>query len=251
MNNSGYLSCNGGAFLYNKRFNEVLTMKVQTMGILGKKLGMTQIFNDQGNAVPVTVLQAGPCAVTQKKTGDKDCYSAIQLGFDELKEKAVTKPLKGHFSKAGTSCYAFLREIRLPAAEIDQFEVGQVLGPDIFQPGDYVDVTGVSKGKGFAGVMKRHNFAGFPASHGTHEVFRHGGAIGQASSPGRVFKGTKMPGRLGGKRSTTQNIEVVKVENEKNLLLVRGAVPGSNGSYLIIKKALKKPSRAVAGKGGE
>ena len=221
------------------------------MGILGKKIGMTQIFGDTGDAIPVSVIQAGPCAVVQKKTREKDGYCAIQLGFDGVKEKAVTKPLRGHFGRAKAACYRFLREIRLPESEIEKYEVGQVIGTDIFTAGEFVDVVGVSKGKGFAGVMKRHGFAGFPGSHGTHEVFRHGGSIGQASSPGKVFKGTKMAGQMGAARVTVQNLEVVSVDPEKNLILIKGAVPGPSGGYLIVSKALKKPSGANEAKGGE
>jgi large subunit ribosomal protein L3 len=219
-------------------------MKTQNVGMLGKKLGITQIFTEEGDSLPVTVIQAGPCTVVQKKTGDTDSYSAVQLGFDEAKEKSLTKPLKGHFTKSNTKPFRYLREIRIPGKELEKYTVGQEITADMFNEGDFIDVIGTSKGKGFAGVIKRHGFSGFPASHGTHEVFRHGGSIGMASDPGRVLKGTRMAGRLGGKRTTIQSLKVIKVIKDKNLLLVRGSVPGASGGYLIIKKAAKKAAAA-------
>lgn len=225
-------------------------MKNYKMGLLGKKLGMTTIFIEDGKTVPVTVVQAGPCAVVQVKTDDTDKYSAIQLGFDEGKAASFTKPLQGHFAKATTAPFKLLGEIRLPAGEIKNFSVGQVLGADVFSEGDFIDVSGVSKGKGFAGVIKRHHFHGFPGSHGTHEYFRHGGSVGQHTFPGRVFKGLGMPGHLGAARSTVQNLKVARVIKEKNLILIRGAVPGANGGYLVIRKAIKKKAKAAGTKGG-
>lgn len=228
-----------------------MQMKTFRMGILGKKLGMTQVFNEIGNVDSITVVQAGPCAVVQKKSDEKEGYNALQLGFDEVKEKSITKPLKGHFAKAGSSAFRLLKEIRIPAEEFEKFSIGQALKADFFQAGEFVDVIGISKGKGFAGVIKRHHFAGFPASHGTHEVKRHGGAIGQASSPGRVFKGTRMAGHMGTSQRTVQNLKITRVIPEKNLLFIKGAVPGASGGYLIIKKALKKPPQADGEEGGK
>jgi len=226
-------------------------MKNYKMGILGKKVGMTQIFTDEGTVVPVTVVQAGPCTVVQVRTGDGGKYNALQLGFEEGKAKSFTKPLAGHFAKAKTPPFKFLREIRLPGEEIKGITVGQVIKADVFQAGDFVDVTGVSKGKGFAGVIKRHHFHGFPGSHGTHEYFRHGGSVGQHTFPGRIFKGLRMPGHLGSQQTTVQNLAVSRVIPEKNLLLIRGAVPGANGAYIVIKKAIKKKLRAAQAKGGK
>ncbi len=216
-------------------------MKTLRIGLLGKKVGMTRIFTQEGNALPVTIVQAGPCTIIQKKMEDKERYNALQLGFDEAPEKSTTKPLKGRFEKAKSPIFKYLREIRVSAEDAKKFNVGQALTVDIFKDGELIDVTGVSKGKGFAGVVKRHHFAGFPASHGTHEYFRHGGSIGQASFPGRVFKGTGMPGHMGAAKTTVQNLTVAKIIKEKNLLLIKGAVPGANGGYLIIRKAVKKP----------
>lgn len=219
-------------------------MKKYKMGLLGKKLGMTQIFTDDGKAVQVTVVQAGPCTIVQLKSGNAGAYHALQLGFEAGKAKSLTKPLQGHFAKAGTPPFKFLREVRVSGDEFKNYAAGQVIGAAIFEEGDFVDVSGISKGKGYAGVIKRHHFHGFGASHGTHEYFRHGGSIGQHSFPGRVFKGVGMAGQLGNARATVQNIEIVKVIGDKNLLLIGGAVPGANGSYLVIKKAIKKRTRA-------
>jgi large subunit ribosomal protein L3 len=225
-------------------------MKTLRMAIIGKKLGMTQIFDEGGLAVPVTVVQAGPCAVVQKKVQEKEGYNALQLGFEETTEKKVTKPLQGHFKKSNCPPYRVLREVRLPVEEMKQFEVGHTVKVDFFSTGDFIDVTGTSKGKGYAGVIKRHHFSGFPASHGTHEVKRHGGSIGQSSSPSRVFKGMRMAGQMGSAQKTVQHLRVVKVLEDKNILLIKGAVPGANGSYLLIKKSIKKPSKAPEKKGG-
>ncbi|MCX7857989.1 MAG: 50S ribosomal protein L3 [Deltaproteobacteria bacterium] len=211
------------------------------VGILGKKLGMTQIFDEQGNVVPVTVIKAGPCYVIQKKVEAKEGYNAIQVGFDEVtKEKNVNKPMGGHFKKAGVPPLRFIKEFRLDNEELELFQVGKVYGADLFETGTYVDVVGISKGKGFQGVVKRHGFRGAPASRGTHEYFRHGGSIGQNMTPGRTMKGKKMPGHMGAKRVTVQNLKVVEVKPELNVILVKGAVPGPNNGYLIIKRAIKK-----------
>ncbi len=207
-------------------------------GILGKKIGMTQVFNSAGRLVPVTVVEAGPCVVVQIKTEEKDGYSAVQLGLEEIKKKtAVNKPLQGHFSRAGINPQRYLREIRIDAGEQDKYQVGQVLKADLFQEGEKVDVAGISKGKGFAGVIKRHGFRRGPMGHGSM-YHRRVGSLG-ATDPERVFKGRKLPGRMGGERVTIQGLEVVQVDPENNLLLLKGAVPGRKGSLLMIKETVK------------
>jgi len=209
------------------------------MNLLAKKLGMTQIFLDNGECVPVTVIEAGPCIVLQKKTTKTDKYPAIKVGFDEKKSsKNVTRPLLKQFEKLNIKPLNYIKEIRLASDdEVNKFEVGQKISvTDVFKKGDKVDVTGKSKGKGYAGGMKRHNMSGAATqTHGTHEFFRHGGSVGQHSDPSRVFKGLKMPGRLGNETVTTVNLEVVDIQPEKNLILIKGAVPGKKSSYLIIK----------------
>jgi large subunit ribosomal protein L3 len=210
-------------------------------GILGVKLGMTQIFDEEGRVVPVTVVRAGPCPVIQVRTKERDGYDAVQLGYGEVKR--ANKPLAGHFAKAGVEPTRHLVEFRLDA----DVEPGQTVTVDQFATGDLVDVTGVSKGKGFSGAMKRHGFAGLGAGHGVHKVHRAPGAIGACATPGRVFPGTRMAGRHGGTRVTIQNLELAGVDAERNLLLVRGAVPGANGSLLIVRDASKAPARTDAG----
>ncbi len=200
-------------------------------GLIGKKLGMTQIFWEDGAAIPVTVIEAGPCVVIQKKTKETDNYDAIQLGFSRQKEKKVTKPLKGHFEKAGKGYFRFLREFRVESP--GNYEVGQELKADIFEIGDRVDVIGITKGKGFAGVIKRHGFHGGGATHGSM-FHRAPGSIGASAYPSRVFKGTKLPGQMGNKRQTIQHLIVVGVNVGRNLILVRGAVPGSKSGIIII-----------------
>ncbi len=209
-------------------------------GLLAEKLGMMQIFSEDGEVVPVTVTRVGPCSVVQKKTLERDGYGALQLGFQEKeKSKNVNKPRSGHFGKAGVPPTRYLREMRVD--DIDRYEEGQVIkAEEVFRPGDFVDVTGVSKGKGFAGVMKRHGFHGSKKTHGTHESFRGPGSIGAAAYPGKVFKGKKLPGRMGGVRTTTQNLEVVHLIGEQDLMLIRGAVPGARGGLLLIRKSVKK-----------
>lgn len=204
-------------------------------GILGRKLGMGQFFTPEGMLVPVTLIEAGPCTIVQKRTVDTDGYSAVQLGFGERPEKKLNKPLKGHFRRAGVKSTRYLRELRTDDAV--NYEVGQELKADLFTPGDIVDVVGTSKGKGFAGGIKRHGLHRGPMAHGS-KYHRRPGAAG-AKGPARVFKGRKMPGRLGGVRVTIQNLEVVKVDSDKNLLAVKGAVPGPRGSLLFIKEAVK------------
>ncbi len=202
-------------------------------GILGKKLGMTQIFSDAGDVVPVTVVQAGPCVVIQRKTLAKEGYESIQVGFEELPERKASKPYKVHFTKKNQKPFRFLREFRIPAD--GAFEVGQVLTVETFKIGDRVKVTGVSKGKGFQGVIKRHGKAGGPASHGSR-FHRTTGSIGQRTSPGEVFKNMKLPGHLGSERVTVRNLEVVQVRPQENLLFVRGAVPGGKNNLIMIRK---------------
>ena len=211
------------------------------LGILGKKLGMTQIFREDGSIVPATVIQAGPCYVVQKKTNEKEGYTAIQLGFEEVKKvNRINKPLVGHFKKANIPPTRILKEFRVGPEEVDANEVGSQISVERFEIGDYVDITGTSKGKGFAGVMKRYGFGGSPASHGTHEYFRHGGSIGQNMTPGRTLKGKKMPGHMGNSRVTVQNLKVVEVRSDNNILLVEGAIPGPNNGYVIINKAVQQ-----------
>ena len=207
-------------------------------GLIGRKIRMTQVFGADGSVVPVTAIETGPCVVVQKKEMQKDGYNALQLGFGHRKNQRVNKPQQGHMGKAGKGHFEILREFRME--EVSQYEVGQEIKlSDLFKTGDLVDVSGTSKGRGFAGVIKRWGFAGFPASHGTHETFRHGGAIGNRSYPGRVFKGKKMAGHLGNERVSVQNLEVIAVREESNLLLVKGAVPGANRGTLLIRQAVK------------
>jgi len=211
-----------------------------SIGIIGKKVGMTQIFKEDGERVPVTVLNAGPCTIIQKK-GEADGYYAIQLGFDNIKLDKVNKPLSGHFKKSNSAPKRKLREFRVTKEEADKYNVGDEVKVTIFEKGGFVDVTSKSKGKGFTGVIKRHNFSRPTMTHGTHEAFRHGGSIGGAT-PARVEKGRKMPGHSGDEKVTVQNLEIVDVVEDQNLLLVRGAVPGGKNGIVNIRKALKKPA---------
>jgi large subunit ribosomal protein L3 len=212
----------------------------RTLGIIGRKLGMTQVFLEDGSVVPVTVVQAGPCPVTQKKTKERDGYDALQLGFLPKNSQRVNKPLSGHFKKAGVGPAYHLKEFRLEVAE--GVEAGQVVTLNLFKPGDVVDVTALSKGKGFAGVIKRHGFHGSPGSHGTHEYFRHGGSVGSATFPHHTFKGLKMPGHLGNQKVTIQNIKVVDVKEDQNLILLKGGIPGSLDGWILIRSATKSGS---------
>jgi large subunit ribosomal protein L3 len=204
--------------------------------ILGKKLGMTQIFADDGTAVPVTVVEAGPCIVVQKKTVEIDGYDAVQVGFGAVKESQVNKPTKGHFEKSSVEPAKHLRELQLD--DISGMEPGSVIKADVFQKGDIVDISGTSKGKGFAGAIKRHNQHRGPMSHGSG-YHRGVGSMSAHSDPSRVFKGKKLPGHMGSERVTIQNLEIVRVDVERNVLLVRGAVPGSKGTLLLIRDAVK------------
>ncbi len=206
-------------------------------GIIGKKLGMTQIFDANGKVVPVTVIEAGPCTVVQKKTVESDGYQAVQLGFGEVSAKKVSKPAKGHFDKADAAPKKTLREFRL--ADISGMKVGDILKADVFAAGDRIDVVGTSKGKGYAGTIKRWNGHRLRESHGTGPVSRHAGSMGACSSPSRVYKGKKLPGHLGAERVTIQNLTVVKVDAENNLIAVKGAVPGPKGSVVCIQDSVK------------
>ena len=204
--------------------------------ILTTKVGMTQIFNEDGVLTPVTVLQAGPCVVTQVKTVENDGYAAVQVGFGDIREKLVNKPMKGHFAKAGVAPKRFVREFRLEDAE--SYAVGQEIKADVFAAGDKIDATAKSKGKGFQGAIKRHGQSRGPMTHGS-KYHRHAGSNGSATTPGRVFKGKKMPGHMGAVRVTVQNLEVVRVDAEQNLILVKGAVPGPKKSLVMIKESTR------------
>jgi large subunit ribosomal protein L3 len=207
-------------------------------GIIGKKVGMTQLFDDKGNAVPVTVIEAGPCVVVQKKTAESDGYASVQLGFADITEKHLNKPLKGHFEKAGTAPKKFLREFRLES--IEAMNVGDIVKADVFAAGDRVDVTGVSKGKGYAGVIKRWNHHRLKMTHGVGPVHREVGSMGASTNMSRVPKGKKMAGQLGAERVTVQNLDVVKVDAENNLIALKGAIPGPKGGVVIISDSVKK-----------
>ena len=208
-----------------------------TKGILGRKLGMTQVWDDENRVVPVTVIQAGPCRVVQLKTPERDGYSAVQLAFGETKPSRLNKPELGHLKAANVEASKHLVELRVD--DVSAFEVGQVVRADVFSAGDRIDVTGISKGKGFAGAMQRHNFKGQGASHGNHKKHRSPGSIGACATPGKVFKGMKMAGQKGNIRTTTLNLEVVEGDAERGLLLVRGSVPGAKGGLIFIRNAVK------------
>ncbi len=220
--------------------------------IIGKKIGMTQIFDDIGNVIPVTVIQAGPCVVVQKKTVESDGYDSVQMGFGDIKLKYkkgyrsakfdekpvnINLPMQGHFAKADVAPKKVLREFRFD--DVGAYNVGDIVKADVFAQGEKVDVTGISKGKGYAGVIKRWNFRRLKESHGSGPVVRHGGSIGACSDPSRVFKGTKMAGHLGCEKVTVQNLEIVKIDMENNLIAVKGAIPGANGGTVEIKQSVK------------
>jgi large subunit ribosomal protein L3 len=206
-------------------------------GILGRKLGMTQIWDEENRVIPVTVIQAGPCQVAQLKTPERDGYAAVQLAFGETKATRLNRPELGHLKAAGASPAKHLVELRVD--DLADFTVGQTIAVDVFAKGDLVDVTGVSKGKGFSGGMKRHNFKGQGASHGNHKKHRAPGSIGACATPARVFKGMRMAGQMGNVRTTTLNLEVIEADPERNLLLVKGAVPGPNGGLVFVRNGVK------------
>jgi len=217
-------------------------MSKQIRGVLGTKLGMTQVFADDGRMVPVTVVEAGPCVVTAVRTPDSDGYSAVQLGFGEIDPRKVTKPVAGHFAKAGVTPRRYLVELRTDDA--DQYTLGQEVTAETFAAGDLVDVTATSKGKGFAGVVKRHGFKGLSSSHGTKRKHRAPGSIGGCAYPGRVFKGVRMAGRMGGERTTSPNLTLHSVDADRGLLLIKGAVPGPRGALVLVRNAAKTPVKS-------
>ncbi len=206
-------------------------------GIIGKKIGMTQIFDENGKVVPVTVVEAGPCTVVQKKTIESDGYVAVQMGFGDISAKKVTKPAKGHFDKAEVAPKKTLKEFRFE--DISALNIGDIVKADTFEVGEHVDVVGTSKGKGYAGTIKRWNGHRLRESHGTGPVARHAGSMGACSSPSRVFKGKKLPGHLGSERVTVQNLKVVKVDAENNLIAIKGAIPGPKGSLVYVSDSVK------------
>ncbi len=212
-------------------------MSTAVNGLLGTKLGMTQIWDDNNKVVPVTVVKAGPCVVTQVRTPETDGYSAVQLGYGQIDPRKVNKPMAGHFAKAGVTPRRHLVELRTDAAS--EVTVGEEFDMSVFEPGARVDVTGTTKGKGYAGVMKRHGFSGLRASHGVQRKHRSPGSIGGCATPGRVFKGLRMAGRMGGDRQTTLNLTVEKVDADNGVLLIRGALPGADGSVVLIRAAKK------------
>ena len=212
-------------------------MEKTIKGVLGSKLGMTQVWDENNRVIPVTVVKVGPCVVTQVRTPENDGYNAVQLAFGAIDPRKVNKPMTGHFAKAGVTPRRHVVELR--TADASEYTLGQELGPDVFEVGQRVDVTGTTKGKGFAGVMKRHGFHGLRASHGVERKHRSPGSIGGCSTPGRVFKGLRMAGRMGGDRQTTQNLKVAGVDTEKGLLLLKGAIPGPKGGLVLITTAVK------------
>src|SRR6478672_6320501 len=212
-------------------------------GILGRKLGMTQVWDAENRVVPVTVIEAGPCRVVQLKTPERDGYSAVQLAFGETKPSRLNKPELGHLKAANVEAAKHLVELRVD--DISAFEVGQVVRADVFSAGDRIDVTGISKGKGFAGAMQRHNFKGQGASHGNHKKHRSPGSIGACATPGKVFKGMRMAGQYGNARITTQNLEIVSGDAERGLILVKGSIPGPSGSVVFLRSSVKAPARAT------
>ncbi|MFZ2382141.1 MAG: 50S ribosomal protein L3 [Candidatus Nanopelagicales bacterium] len=212
-------------------------MSKNVKGVLGEKLGMTQVWDDANRVIPVTVVKAGPCVVTQVRSPQTDGYSAVQIGFGTIEARKVNKPDAGHFAKAGVAPRRHLIELRTDDAS--EYTLGQEIGPDIFEAGQEVDITGTTKGKGYSGVMKRHGFHGVGASHGAHRNHRKPGSIGACATPGRVFKGMRMAGRGGNARQTVQNLKVYAVDADKGLLLIKGAIPGPKGSVVLIRNAVK------------
>lgn len=205
--------------------------------IIGKKVGMTQIFDENGKVIPVTVVEAGPCVVSQKKTVETDGYNAVQIGYGDVRPKLVNKPMKGHFDKSDVAPKRVLKECRFD--DISSYNIGDIIKVDIFKNGEKVDVIGTSKGKGYAGVIKRWNFRRLKETHGTGPTVRKGGSIGACSDPSRVFKGKKMAGHLGAERVTVQNLKIAKIDSENNLIAIKGAVPGPNGGIVLIRDSVK------------
>ena len=214
----------------------------QIKGILGKKLGMTQIFDEDNRVIPVTVVEAGPCVVTQIRTPETDGYSAIQIAYGDIDPRKAKKPQAGHFKKAGVNPRRFVTEIRMD--DTSGYELGQEFNATIFEGDAYVDVAGTTKGHGYAGAMKRHGFAGQGAAHGNQAAHRRVGSIGGCATPGRVFKGTRMAGRMGGNRVTTQNLKIQRIDGDNNLILIKGAIPGAKGSVVTVKTAVKGGAHA-------
>jgi large subunit ribosomal protein L3 len=222
------------------------------MGLLGKKLGMTQVFADDGERIPVTVIQTGPCLVVGKRTEETDGYSAVVLGFDEKPQRLTKKPEVGSFKKAGVKPQRVVREFRLPAEDAAKFEIGQsLMAQDVFEQGSPVDIIGTSKGKGYQGVIKRHGMSGTKGSHGVHEYFRHGGSIGCRLTPGRVVKGKRMAGQMGNETKTVQNLQLIQILEDDGVVLVRGSIPGPNGGYVTVKKAATRTVYKRVGMGEE
>ncbi len=219
-------------------------------GVLGKKLGMTQVFTNTGDRTPVTAIQAGPCVVVDKCTPDKHGYAAVKLGFAEKPLRVARKSEIGAFKKAGLAPHRFIREVRVEAADLDKYEVGKPVSlATVFTPMTYIDVTGTSKGKGYQGVLKRHHMPGFRATHGTHEFFRHGGSIGCRLTPGRVHKGKRMSGHMGDVKRTVQNLVLMEIDSDQNVLLIRGSVPGGKNGIVVIRNSKKKFGTPVKLKG--
>jgi large subunit ribosomal protein L3 len=226
-----------------------MTLKI---GLLGKKIGMTQVFAEDGEAVPVTVIQAGPCHVVGTRTQERDGYTAIVLGFDEKPVRLASKPEVGAMKDTGVKPQRFVREIRLPADEVAKYSVGQQLGPnDVFADNTPIDVEGTSKGKGYQGVIKRHHMSGMTRSHGTHEYFRHGGSIGCRLTPQRVHKGKRMAGQMGNEKVSIQNLQLLRIVPEENVILVRGAVPGAPNGYVVVTNAATRTAYKRKGVGKE
>ncbi|HPH67095.1 MAG TPA: 50S ribosomal protein L3 [Kofleriaceae bacterium] len=224
----------------------------QKIGLLGKKIGMTQVFAEDGESVPVTVIQTGPCFVLAKRTVDRDGYSALVLGFDEKPVRLANKATMGALKEGNMKPQRFVRELRLDQAEVEKYQVGQAIGPkDVFQQNMPIDVEGFSKGKGFQGVMKRHNMVGKPATHGTHEYFRHGGSIGCRLTPQRVHKGKRMGGHMGDVKTTVQNLQLFRIMEEENCILVRGGVPGGINQYVVVTVAATRLKYKRKGEGKE
>lgn len=211
-------------------------------GILGKKVGNTQFFNEKGERVPVTIVEVGPCTVVQKKNPETDGYASVQLGFVDEKKQNIKKPTEGHFKKAGVAVKRHLREFKFCPEVYNSLKIGDNVTVEQFVQNEFIDVTATSKGKGFAGVMKKFHFSGRPATHGTHESFRGPGSIGMHQTPGRVVKGRKMPGHLGDARITTQNLKIVKIDVESRLLYINGSIPGGKNALVVIRDSVKKPS---------